>query len=196
MADVVWRLELFGALLTFALGSLLHFAFAWSGRWTPLALVAAVNESIWEHLKIGFWPLLLFALVEYPLVAPFTHNFWAAKAAALLLQPLAIVLVFRAYTRLLGRHLLAFDIGLFAFAALIAQVVSYLILTGSPLPPFINSLGLLVVLLLVAAFSLFTFFPPHRPLFRDERTLGYGLEVPGSPPPARPPSSPRTSAKE
>jgi hypothetical protein len=43
---------------------LLHFAFGWSGRWLPLALVAPVNESVWEHLKMAYWPLCELTLVE------------------------------------------------------------------------------------------------------------------------------------
>lgn len=36
--------ELAGALFTAALGTLLHFAYAWSGGWSVAAAFAAVNE--------------------------------------------------------------------------------------------------------------------------------------------------------
>ncbi|MCW4022413.1 MAG: DUF6512 family protein [archaeon] len=26
---------------------------------------SAVNESVWEHLKLGFWPLILYTAIEY-----------------------------------------------------------------------------------------------------------------------------------
>ena len=42
--------ELAGIIFIVVLGSVLHFAFEWSGRWTPIAPIAAVNESVWEHL--------------------------------------------------------------------------------------------------------------------------------------------------
>ncbi|MEM4188473.1 MAG: DUF6512 family protein, partial [Candidatus Hadarchaeum sp.] len=41
-------------------GSFLHFAFELSGNFRPLALIAAVNESTWEHLKLAFWPAFIF----------------------------------------------------------------------------------------------------------------------------------------
>ena len=53
-AIVSW--ELASAAFMVLAGSGLHFAFDWSAGWPPLALIAAVNESIWEHLKLAFWP--------------------------------------------------------------------------------------------------------------------------------------------
>lgn len=53
MAGKIWSLELVGIPFIVILGSLLHFAFAWSGYWIPVALVAAVNESAWEQLKLA-----------------------------------------------------------------------------------------------------------------------------------------------
>ena len=37
-----------------ALGTLLHFVFDWSGGNVAAALFSAVNESIWEHMKLLF----------------------------------------------------------------------------------------------------------------------------------------------
>ena len=37
------------------LGTLLHFTYRWSGR-NPL--IAPVNESVWEHMKLLFFPML------------------------------------------------------------------------------------------------------------------------------------------
>ena len=37
----------------------LHFAYEWSGENFIVSLVAPVNESIWEHLKMVYWPTVL-----------------------------------------------------------------------------------------------------------------------------------------
>ncbi len=43
---------------TMVLGVLLHFLYEWLPN--PLtALLAPVRESLWEHVKLIFWPLLL-----------------------------------------------------------------------------------------------------------------------------------------
>jgi hypothetical protein len=50
----ILRWELGGIAFVVILGSVLHFAFEWSGRAIPIGPIAAVNESVWEHLKLGF----------------------------------------------------------------------------------------------------------------------------------------------
>ena len=50
------RWEIAGALTVLGVASALHFAFEWSNNFRLLAPFVPVNESIWEHLKMAFWP--------------------------------------------------------------------------------------------------------------------------------------------
>ena len=59
----LWQIG--GFLFTGALGTFLHFLFDLTGENAVSALFSAVNESIWEHLKLIYYPMLLFALWEY-----------------------------------------------------------------------------------------------------------------------------------
>ena len=56
-----------GFTVAVALGTILHFLFDWTGSFA-LAPVSAVNESTWEHMKILFFPMLLFAAVQSPFI--------------------------------------------------------------------------------------------------------------------------------
>lgn len=62
----VFRWELGGIIFIVVLGSLLHFVYGLSGYWHPIGIIAAVNESVWEHLKLGFWPTVIFPLLNTP----------------------------------------------------------------------------------------------------------------------------------
>lgn len=54
-----WLLTALGAILA---GAGLHFL--WQALPNPLlALISPVNESVWEHLKLLYWPMLAAALV-------------------------------------------------------------------------------------------------------------------------------------
>jgi hypothetical protein len=171
----IFAWELTGAVLISLAGSLLHFVFELFNKWPPLALIAAVNESVWEHLKLAFWPALIFALIERPLFRKHVKNFRAAKAAGILAMPLVIVSVFYGYTALAGHNVLWADISLFVLAVLAGQMLSYWILVRRPFPPEVNIAGIIVLALMIAAFLLLTFFPPHLPLFCDPRTGQYGI---------------------
>jgi hypothetical protein len=83
---MILRWELVGIVVIILAGSALHFVFEWTHYWRPAVVVAAVNESTWEHL-LGFWPGLLFALVEYLFIRKAAHNFWVAKSLGLLAMP-------------------------------------------------------------------------------------------------------------
>ena len=78
-------------------GSALHFSFELSEFWTPLAFISAVNESVWEHLKMYFWPGLIFALVQYTYTRDVANNYWYAKLASLIVTPLGIIFSFYDY---------------------------------------------------------------------------------------------------
>lgn len=175
MDSTLWRLEAYGAAFVIALGTILHFAYAWSGFWKPLALIAAVNESVWEHLKLGFWPAFLYSLFAYRGLSRPAESVLAARTAAMILIPIIITVAYYAYIRFTGGHALVVDIAIFVVAVLVGQLASFLILR-SPTPPgkLLQAAPLLLVTAFIA-FSLFTYYAPHLPIFRDPRNGGFGL---------------------
>lgn len=169
-----WRILTLGIIPIFLAGCALHFAYAWSGEWLPAALVAAVNESVWEHLKIAFWPAFLHGLLERRLLRRHYPGFWLARAIGLLVTPLVIAGLFYGYTTLLGTHLLTVDIGIFLFGIAAGQWSCYRMLALHP-----GSAGRLAGRLLtgalLAAFACFTYLPPDLPPFRDASTGVLGI---------------------
>jgi hypothetical protein len=172
----LFRLELAGAVVMIVLGSALHFVFELVGGWRPLALFAAVNESIWEHLKLAFWPGVLWAVIM-PLPAGLARqDVLAAKGVSLLVTAVLIVAVFNGYTAILGRNLLVLDVSTFALAIMAGQMLSAALLTArggwrrvllGPGP------GLLA--LQFTAYCLFTFFPPDHWLFIEAGSGNRGI---------------------
>jgi hypothetical protein len=175
MNRLVLKWELSGILIISIVGSLLHFVFQWSGKWPAVGAVAAVNESVWEHFKIAFWPALLYAIVEFFFIRRSTKNFAIAKAIGIYSIPIIIALIFYSYTTVVGHSILAIDISSFIIAIAIGQIISYKILTLHQLPVWTNNLGIILLLLLAIAFIVFTYYPPHLPVFQDEPTGNYGI---------------------
>jgi len=171
--------ELCGAVFMVVAGSGLHFLFAAAGGWLPLALIAAVNESIWEHLKLAFWPGLVWAAFA-PLPAGLRRrDILAVKGPGLLVTALLIVVVFTTYVAILGHNLLALDIGTFVAAIVFGQALSAALLALGPFRSGVvlrAGLGLLV--LQVLAYSLFTFVPPDHWLFVEASSGVRGIPAP------------------
>jgi hypothetical protein len=175
MKRSILKWELIGIAVISILGSALHFAFEWSGSWPPMGVIAAVNESVWEHLKIAFWPALFYALFEYPFFKGLAKNLVIAKATGIYVMPIAIVVLFYSYTAIIGGDILIVDILIFVVAVALGQLTSYKILTIGRLPPWLDKLGIAMVILLAVAMGVFTFYPPHLPLFKESLTGAYGI---------------------
>lgn len=175
MNRYVLKWEISGILFVFLLGALLHFLFEWSGESSIVGLFASVNESVWEHFKQGFWPMCLFAAIEYKFIAGYTNNFITAKAVAVYLIPIITGVVFYTYTAVFGEEILIVDIIIFLFAIIVGQLVSYLILISSKLPKYVTIVSSVCVIVLALILILFTFYPPHLPIFLDSNTGTYGI---------------------
>jgi hypothetical protein len=174
MKKSILKWELIGIIFIVLAGGLLHFVFEWSGGWRPLALIAAVNESTWEHLKLAFWPAIIWFLAEIFYIRKTSSNFYFAKAMGILLMPVNITVLFYAYTAFMD-DMLAIDLTIFVIAVIIGQLISYKILTISPLPNWLNSMGIAVLLMMTIAFSMLTYFAPGMAIFRDPVNGGYGI---------------------
>jgi hypothetical protein len=175
MKTTALKWEIWGFLFIILLGSGLHFAFELSGNTPWVGAFAAVNESVWEHLKLTFWPSILWAVLEFPRLRRTTHNFWWAKAIALYLMPIIITVCFYTYTAFTGHSMLPVDITIFAVAVALGQYVSFRMLAVNVKAARLNCLGLLLILLLGVAYVAFTYLPPHVGLFREEFSGRYGI---------------------
>lgn len=164
-------------------GSALHFAFELSEYWTPMALFAAVNESVWEHLKMYFWPGLLFTLVQYTYTRHLANNYWLGKVVALAVTPVTITLMYHAYitwVKATGASTSVGTILMIMFLGVLAgQLCSWKILSSEPLGRLQQRFVAAGYGSLVLSFSLFTFFPPKVFLFENylcyEYTGEYGI---------------------
>lgn len=175
MKRSILRWELVGIAAISIAGALLHFVFEWSGGLAPVGAFAAVNESVWEHFKLAFWPALIYAIVEYPFLRQSANNFFLAKAVGIFVMPLVIGVVFYAYTAIAGEEILIVDILLFFVAVALGQLASYKLMTMGRLPRWTGWVGLVMVILLAAAFIVFTYYPPELGIFRDAVSGGYGI---------------------
>lgn len=166
-----------GALFTLVAGTLLHFVHDWCGG-PVTAILGAVNESTWEHLKLLFWPVVLFGIVEYLAYGREIKGFLPIKVISLLIGLLTIVTLFYTYTGILGFNTLVLDIGTFVIGTLAAYGYACCRLEH-PRPALQTraatvGAGLILVLLL-AGFIAFTWAPPHIGLFLDPVSGGYGI---------------------
>src|SRR4030042_659758 len=119
----VLKWEASGIVFVFLIGALLHFVFEWSGESVIVGLFASVNESVWEHFKQGFWPMCIYAAIEYKFLQGHANNFLTAKAVAVYVIPIITGVVFYGYTAIVGKEILVVDILIFLLAIIVGQSI-------------------------------------------------------------------------
>jgi len=167
--------EFWGILFISLAGALLHFTFELSGDWTPMAVISGVNESTWEHFKIGFWPAFIWTFIEFFVFGRKTQNFFFAKGISFLTMPLVIAALFYGYTWIFKIESLAIDIVIFIISIIVAQIVSYRIILIQKYKMTGNIIGAIFIVAGIIMYSTLSLNPPKCPIFRDPGTGGYGI---------------------
>lgn len=153
-----------GILFTSIFGTLLHFTYEWSHANYFVGLFSPVNESTWEHMKLLFFPMFLYGIfAELYLKTDFPCISYAYPIG-ILVGTLAIPVIFYSYTGILGSNYMILDILTFYISVVLAFTVIYLI-TSRCKDDKNSFLPMLLILILFAAFILFTFDPPELGIF-------------------------------
>ena len=142
-------------------GACLHFVHDFFSN-PVVALIAPVNESIWEHLKIIYWPFLVGALVLCRRSGRDSLGPWLLALLAICAAMLATGYLYHVTA---GGDSVAFDIGLYV----LLMGVGFLLAAAFNRPAVRRRTDLLLLLTIAlgGAMVLFTFLPPDHVLFAD-----------------------------
>lgn len=168
----LWQWIGFG--VTAAGGTLLHFLYQWTGESVIAALVSAVNESTWEHMKIMFFPMFIFALIQRGFFKN-CANFWCIKFIGLLTGLTLIPVLFYTYNGVLGKSPDCVNIFIFFISAAAAFFFEARLFSKGSGKCKWNNISFVIICLIGILFVIFTFTPPHIPLFKNPVTGQYGI---------------------
>lgn len=173
--DYILRWHLIGFIFISIVGTLFHFTFQLSGYNKVIGAISPVNESVWEHLKLVYFPLMIFSLIEYFYIKDKANNILVGKAVAAYIMPLTIVVIFYSYEFITGAHSFVIDISSFFISIIIGQILSYKILSMEEIPSICSIISGIAIIILGVIFVIFTFYPPNLEIFRDGLTGSYGI---------------------
>ena len=175
---LIRNLCIWGGVFAVFFGSALHFVYGWSGKNFLVGLVAPINESPWEHMKLVFTPIILFGFIDWIYLRDKVENLCFALMKEVAIAIIFILAVFYIYTPLVGHSIFAVDISSFVVSIIIAKWFGYLILTGKFKRFEFKGLNFLsgIILVLIAAFFIYaTITPPRLNPFLDSVTNSYGI---------------------
>lgn len=164
--------QIIGFLFTSILGTFLHFLFDLTGGNIIAGVFSAVNESIWEHTKLLFYPMFFFGVIEYFFWGKDIPSFWCIKLIGILTGLILIPVIYYTYTGILGVSADWFNIIIFFLTAGIVYYVETKLFQRNFLCAFQWSFFILCVLIVIYTFC--TFCPPEIPFFQDPISGNYG----------------------
>lgn len=163
-----------GFALTALGGTLLHFLYGWTSGNILIAPFSAVNESTWEHMKLLFFPLFIFALIQSRFFKNY-ENFWCVKLVGILTGLMLIPVLFYTYNGVLGKSPDWVNIAIFFISAAVAFLLETRLFKKNSLRCKRPWLAFAVICLIGVLFAVFTFAAPRIPLFQDPITGTYGI---------------------
>ncbi len=168
----LWQLVGFAA--TSLGGTVLHFLYDWLGKAAWIAPLSGVNESSWEHMKLLFWPMFIFAIVQSFFFRE-RKDFWCVKLRGTLCGLGLIPVLFYTYNGVIGKSPDWINIAIFFVSAAAAYLYETRLLNEKRLLCKRPKIAIGALCVIALAFIVFTFYTPEIAIFRDPIAGTYGV---------------------
>lgn len=157
----------FAVIFSYVCASLLHFSYDFLGRLPIFAGLMPVSESIWEHLKLVFYPIcVVFLLPWHSLVkvVPFKNRAIIATLTIIMGK----LLVFMGYYGLKEGLLIDGIVSdcLLLLAALTLGACFWFFLRKYTFPTWAFPICCIYLFVDVLLFYIYSFWPPDLPIFQ------------------------------
>lgn len=159
------RYLIIGIIFVILTGTLSHFVYDWSGQNLILGFFFPVNESTWEHMKLMFFPMLVYTFLvdktstDYPCIT-------SAMLLATISGTLLIPVLFYTYSGILGNNYAPFDIAVYIISVLLAFGIVYRDTLHCQSKSYIYRIEFMAFVMFIC-FMLFTYSPPDIGIFID-----------------------------
>ena len=160
----IWQLV--GFAVTSLFGTLLHFLYEWTGNSVFVASFSSVNESTFEYMKLLFFPMLIFAIVQ-SFFFRWRDDFWWVKLKGILLGLALIPVLFYTYNGVIGRSPDFVNIAIFLISAAAAYIYETRLLLSRKKASLNPAIAVSLIFAISLLFVTFTFSTPNINIFRD-----------------------------
>ena len=166
--------QLMGFAVTSLGGTILHFLYEWFGDSVLVSPFSGVNESTWEHMKLLFWPMFIYAIVQRFFFKD-REDFWCVKVKGILLGIVLIPVMFYTYNGVIGKSPDWINIAIFFISAAIAYIYETRQFNNGTTVCKKYRFAITILSVIALLFVVFTFKTPEIEIFKDPLTGNYGI---------------------
>jgi hypothetical protein len=156
------------------LGTILHFAYDLSNHIFIFSIIGAVNESPWEHLKMGIFPWFFWYFLKIFILK--SEISFLVSFLSISYFMIGILTVYYSYIHFTKKAILPIDITNF-YHGILGGVLIDLYLSKKQWDSKWETFGLIGFLLILFMALINTYYPFKCHVFLDERMKLYGMEA-------------------
>lgn len=158
------KFEIINTTFIIIFGFLSHYLYDLLNQNLFIGIICPINESVWEHLKLLFFPTLISIIIGYFYYKGIYFNYLKNKTIALIYSLIFIIVSFYTYTGIIGHHFLIIDILIFIISCIFIFFYSLNKINYNYYSN--NKVYIFILVLLVLLFLIFTFYPLDINLFK------------------------------
>ena len=162
-------------IVTSIIGTVLHFTFEFSGKNLLVALFSAVNESVWEHIKIAVWAIYIVALVKMAIKEEREYNLWSSLFFKVLTVIILIPALYYLYKAIFIVENLIVDMAIFYISIILSRLVEVIVQNKFRISAKVEDVYKYLNLATILLFVIFTFIPPKLDIFKDKKNNTFGI---------------------
>ena len=163
-----------GFIFTSIGGTLLHFLYEISGNNIIAAMISGVNESTFEHMKLLFFPMFFYSLIERKILSD-RSDFWCVKLIGIITGLILIPTLFYTTNGVFGKIPDRLNIAIFYICAAVTFMSETRLFKSRNLECRFSRTAFIAICVIGIIFVIFTFMPPKIPLFKDPLSSTYGI---------------------
>ena len=163
---LILKYSITGVILISAAGTLAHFIYDWTGGNPVIGLVTAVNESTWEHMKLIFFPMIIYYIFIWIVLRRRIYAALPALLIATLAGTCLIPVLFYTYTGILGYMITAVNLIIYYVSVIASFIIFYLLSTRTTMKE-VSIILYIIIALFICMFFMFTYNPPGLGIFID-----------------------------
>ena len=166
--------QLMGFAVTSLGGTILHFLYDWLGEAKWIAPFSGVNESTWEHMKLLFWPMFIFAIVQSFFFRD-RAAFWCIKLRGILWGLTLIPVLFYTYNGVIGKSPDWINIAIFFISAAVVYIYETRLFNADETRCTSPKFAFTALCVIALLFVIFTFATPEIGIFKDPLDGTFGI---------------------
>lgn len=142
---------IFGILFTSLMGTIGHFLYKFTNKDKIIGFLFSTNESLYEHLKLGFTPMLMWMIVEnFKLMN--NHSLIVMKGLSMLVFILILIIPYLITAKIFHKNYTFINLASFYIGIIMSYLTTFLLNNKIYLSNVSKFVGIIVFILVIASY--------------------------------------------